>query len=57
MHRRELRTGPLAAAILAVDVTTASAADDKDALIKDALSAAPPDIAKQRWSWIGTIQC
>ena len=46
MHRRELRTGPLAAAILAVGVTTASAADDKDALIKDALSAAPPEIAK-----------
>ena len=32
--------------IVASVVTTASAADDKDALIKDALSAASPEIAK-----------
>jgi hypothetical protein len=34
------------AVLVAVGVTAASAADDKDALIKDALSAAPPEIAK-----------
>jgi hypothetical protein len=34
------------AILVAVGVTAASAADDKDALIKDALSAAPPEIAK-----------
>ena len=34
------------AILVAVGGTAASAADDKDALIKDALSAAPPEIAK-----------
>jgi hypothetical protein len=39
-------TALLAATILAIGAATASAADDKEALIKDALSAAPPEIAK-----------
>jgi hypothetical protein len=38
-----------AAILFGVTLGTASAADDKDALIKDALSAAPPEIVRPPW--------